>query len=226
MKITTDVNYAGMRPAGSVSSRVQVPSTANTTALNNQLTDAISAKLQHDKAMVDALTIAQSSRALVQKAMDISARMMTIAFQAMTTGSVNTQQLGTEIAGIQGTMQTYGEIVSVPISNSAGREVLPPEFAKQVNNMGTAAEHLASGGKVDPEIFAKINSSLTTIAADTEKKTADIAAALGLSGNNTAALKSSIPASRAADMIVTNPEMSLTVQGNINPEIVKSLTAV
>ena len=226
MKITTDVNYAGMRPAGGVSSRVQVPVSSSTTVLNNQLTDVITAKLQRDRAMIDALTIAQSSRALIQKAMDISSRMRTIAFQAMTTGSVNIQELGTEIAGIQGTMQSYGEIVSVPVSNSAGRAVPQTDFSKQLNNMAAAAEQLASGVSIDPEAFTEINSSLSSIAAGQDKQIADIAATMGLPGKNTAALNNNMTASRAVDMIVTNPEMSLTVQGNINPEVVKSLTAV
>ena len=226
MKITTDVNYAGIRPAGGISSRSQVPVSSNTTVLNNQLTDVITAKLQRDRAMVDALTIAQSSRALIQKAMDISARMRSIAFQAMTTGSVNIQELGTEIAGIQGTMQTYGEIISIPVSNSAGRSIPSADFAKQLDNMSFAAEQLTSGGRIDPETFTAINSRLTAIASDSDKQVADITAALGLSGKNSTALNNVMPVSRAADMIVTNPEMSLTVQGNINPEVVKSLTAV
>ena len=226
MKITTDVNYAGMRPAGGVSSRVQVSSTVNTPVQNSQLTGEITAKLQRDRAMIDALTIAQSSRALIQKAMDISARMRTIAFQAMTTGSVNVQELGTEIAGIQGTMQTYGEIVSVPVSNTAGRSAAPDEFVKQLKTMDTAAGQLAEGTKVDPESFSEISRSLTVISSGTDKRIADISSTLGLSEKTTTVIDNVIPVSRAANMIVTNPEMSLTVQGNINPEVVKSLTAV
>ncbi|HPS56564.1 MAG TPA: hypothetical protein PK514_00530 [Spirochaetota bacterium] len=225
MKITTDVNYVGMRPAGSVSSRIQVPSTVNTAAQNNQLANEMTVRLQRDRAMMDALTIAQSSRALVQKAMDISARMRTIAFQAMTTGSVNVQDLGNEIASIQGTLQTYGEIVSIPVSDSGNRGVVIAEFMNQVNNMSTGAEQLASGGKVDPEFFTKINSSLSAIASESDIKINNMAAYLGSSGKNLAAVKSGYTAA-VSEMIVTNPELSLTVQGNINPEVVKSLTAV
>jgi len=39
-------------------------------------------------------------------------------------------------------------------------------------------------------------------------------------------MNNEVDASRAAELLVTNPEMSLTVQGNINPEVVKVLTAV
>ena len=226
MKITTDVNYAGMRPAASVSSRIQVPSAVNTNIQNNQLTNDMTARLQRDRAMMDALTIAQSSRALVQKAMDISARMRTIAFQAMTTGSVNMQELGNEIASIQGTMQTYGEIVSVPVSDSGNRNVPPPEFMDQVKNMKSAAEQLASGGNVNPDSFTRISSSLSAIAAQSDIKINNMAAYLGSSGKNLSAVHNGGTASEAAELIVTNPEMSLTVQGNINPEVVKSLTAV
>lgn len=225
MKITTDVNYAGMRPAGSVSTRTQVIPAVNTTAQNNQLTNDITARLQRDRAMMDALTIAQSSRALIQKAMDISARMRTIAYQAMTTGSVNVQELGNEISSIQGTMQTYGEIVSVPVSDSGTRNVLPPEFENQVKRMNTGAEQLASGGRVDPEIFTQVRSNLSSIARDADNKIRDMAAQLGVSGKSMSAEMKGDTAA-AVEMIVTNPEMSLTVQGNINPEVVKSLTAV
>ncbi|HQO39457.1 MAG TPA: hypothetical protein PK986_03205 [Spirochaetota bacterium] len=226
MKITTDVNYAGMRPAGSVSSRVQVPVTSGTTNLNNQQTGEITAKLQRDRAMIDALTIAQSSRALIQKAMDISARMRTIAYQAMTTGNVNMQELGTEIAGIQGTMQTYGEIISVPVSNSPGRGALPDNFTRQLADMGVAADQLVAGNRVDPETFSQISSTLSAFSADNNKKISEIASGMGLSEKHKAAMNNEVDASRAAELLVTNPEMSLTVQGNINPEVVKVLTAV
>ena len=225
MKITTDVN-AGMRPTGSVSSRTQVQPTESTANRNSQLTTDISAKLQRDKAMIDALTIAQSSRTLVQKAMDVSARMRTIAYQAMTTGSVDTQELGNEIAGIQGTMQTYGEIVSIPVSNTAGKTVLPPEFSNEMTKMRTAAQQIASGEKADPELFTQSGSRLSAIAAKADKKISDMAASLGSSAKNLYALNSKNPVSGTADMIVNNPEMSLTVQGNINPETVKVLTTV
>lgn len=225
MKITTDVNYAGMRPAGSVSTRTQVIPAVNTTAQNNQLTNDMTARLQRDRAMMDALTIAQSSRALIQKAMDISARMRTIAYQAMTTGSVNVQELGNEISSIQGTMQTYGEIVSVPVSDSGTRNVLPPEFENQVKRLNTGSEQLASGGRVDPEFFTQVRGNLASIASDTDNKIRDMAAQLGVSVKSMSAELSGGTAA-AAEMIVTNPEMSLTVQGNINPEVVKSLTAV
>jgi len=176
--------------------------------------------------MIDALTIAQSSRALIQKAMDISARMRTIAYQAMTTGNVNMQELGMEIAGIQGTMQTYGEIISVPVSNSPGRGALPDNFTRQLADMGVAADQLVAGNRVDPETFSQISSTLSAFSADNNKKISEIASGMGLSEKHKAAMNNEVDASRAAELLVTNPEMSLTVQGNINPEVVKVLTAV
>jgi hypothetical protein len=226
MKITADVNYAGMPLAGSAFSRVQVPVTSGTANLNNQHTGEITAKLQRDRAMIDALTIAQSSRALIQKAMDISARMRTIAYQAMTTGSVDMQELGTEIAGIQGTMQAYGEIVSVPVNNSPGRGDLPDNFTQQLADMGAAAEKLAAGNRVDPETFSQINNNLSAFSADNNKKISEIASGMGLSEKHKAAINNEVDASRTAELLVTNPEMSLTVQGNINPEAVKALTMI
>ena len=74
MKITTDVNFAGSRPAGSVLTRASAGGN-KTAESDRRFTAEFTAKLQRDRAMADALVIAQSSRQIVQKAIDASSRM-------------------------------------------------------------------------------------------------------------------------------------------------------
>ena len=68
--------------------------------------------------MIDALAIAQSSRDLVQKALNISSRLMSLASEAMITGRVNMDELAGQMSSINGSMGNYGERVSVPVENS------------------------------------------------------------------------------------------------------------
>jgi hypothetical protein len=92
--------------------------------------------------------------------------------------------------------------------------------------MGAAAEKLAAGNRVDPETFSQINNNLSAFSADNNKKISEIASGMGLSEKHKAAINNEVDASRTAELLVTNPEMSLTVQGNINPEAVKALTMI
>lgn len=222
MRITTDVNYAGTRPAGNVSSRV-FPATASSEQIN-QLNNDVTARIQRDRAMIDALTIAQSSRVLVQKAMDISARLRAIAYQAMTTGSVRTEEISSEIAGIQETMQTYGEIISVPVSGNRGGEGVPAQIYDRMADVASGAGKLATGEKVDPAIFAGAEKAMSGVLGEIDAGTAAIISTLGHKAKNAAdaggdAVKDTVM------MIRKNPELSLTAQANINPEAVKTVIA-
>lgn len=221
MRITTDVNYAGMRTAGNVSTRI-LPATGSISQIN-QLNNDVTAKLQRDRAMIDALTIAQSSRVLVQKAMDISARLMAIANQAMTTGSVNTEQLSTEMAGIQGTMQTYGEIVQVPVSGSRGGGDVYEQIHDRMTDVASGAGRLAAGENVDPGFFSSAGKAMTGLVRGITTDSDMISSSLGVRIKDVATPGGNSSVTDVAGMIRNNPELSLTAQANINSETVRNV---
>ncbi len=227
MKITPDVNYVGMRPAGNVSSRMPVSTHVNNTAaINNKLASDISSRLQQDRATIDALTIAQTSMVIIQKAIDISARLKAIAFQAMTTGNVNVRELGNELAEIQGTMQTYGEVVTVPVNGStfSKQNTLNSDIPAEMTKMVSAAETMSSGTMVDPEVFSGIGNTLTGIALRAGKNISDMASQLGAVNYKAVSSTGSIPVSDMPSQIVEDAGEAIIAQGNISPDVVRALT--
>lgn len=218
MKITTDVNYAGSRPAGGVTARTRV---SNAKAESDRaFAESFSAKLQRDRAIADALAIAQSSRQIIQKAIDASYRMRSIAFEAMTTGRVNMDQLNVEVAGIQRDFAVYGENITIPVDQStsgAGRtaEVLNSSIQK----LGAQAGEMQAGRKVNPEVFNSIAADLKPLVDETDKSIAAYAsqfAGARLSGGATDYVKLN---SSTAGLITGNPVAGINAQGNLSSDL-------
>jgi len=224
MKITTDVNHAGIRPAGNVSSRVSTTHTGRGNSVSAQLYNDAMAKIQRDKAMMDALIIAQSSRVLVQKAMDISARLRSIASQAMTTGMVNREALSTEMADIQGTMQSHGEIVTIPVSG--GGKNSSDDFHNELQELSSTAERLNSGEKINPEVFDAAHKRMEAIKHPLDRQIVHAETSLKIKSGNEIKISRDEQTREIAAAMRNNPLMSLTAQAGINPETVKALTAV
>ena len=223
MKITTDVNFAGSRPAGDVSSRI---SARNAKAeADRAFAENFSVKLQRDRAMADALAIAQSSRQIIQKAIDAAFRMRSIAFEAMTTGRVNMDDLNVEISGIQGDFAVLGESITIPVDRSspaAGRtaEIVSDSLRK----LGNYAGDLQSGRKVDPELFNAVAADLKPAADAADSVIASYAAQFSgarIGGGSTDYVRLN---SSTAALIAGNPATGMNAQGNINSELAGILT--
>ncbi len=219
MKITTDVNFAGSRPAGSVMTRASAGGN-KTAESDRRFTAEFAAKLQRDRAMADALVIAQSSRQIVQKAIDASSRMRAIAFEAMTTGRVDIEQLNVEIAGIQGTFAGQGETVSVPVDRSSPAAIRTGEnLAAGIQKLTTYAGDLKEGKRVDPELFAAVEADLRSAADEIDSRIFSISSqftGVRFSNGSTDYVRLN---SSTAGLIIGNPSISMNVQGNISTEL-------
>lgn len=162
MKITTDVNSSGLRPAGNVLPR---PSTDSRSTISDaKLAQDVIAKMQRDKSVIDALAIAQSSRDLVQKALNISARLMSLASEAMVTGHVNVDEVSSQISTINGSMGSYGESVAVPVQGTPVpvndvQKKLDESFAR----MKERAAQMVSGKPVAKKEFEPVAADLKEI---------------------------------------------------------------
>ena len=154
MKITPEVNYNNIRPNGNV-----LPKTSpNSENLNVKVSQNTISRMQKERAFVDALTIAQSSRDLIQKALNISSQLMGLVSDAMATGRINKDQLSNQMQSINSIIGNYGEIVSAPISNGIEPQVRNEQIRINENftQLRERANDIQSGRTVTPKDFEPI----------------------------------------------------------------------
>ncbi len=224
MKITPDVNPIGIRPGGSVLPR---SSSENRTAVSDEkVAQDVIAKIQRDKSLADALAIAQSSREMVQKAITISMRLMSLASEAMVTGRVNMDELATHMSSINGSMGNFGERVSVTVS---GGQMPVKETVvnidDQLKNLGSKTMDMIEGKKVESREFEPVVENLRAAASEIDAKIKRYSGELGVSGAaiNFGADYSALNSKTAAS-IVGSPGSALAAQGNINYDMAGRVT--
>jgi len=225
MKITMDVNSAGLRPPGNVLPRSSTTNRSMDVSDSKVAQDVI-VKMQREKSLIDALAIAQSSRELVQKALNISSRLMSLASEAMITGRVNMDELSSQMSSINGSMGSYGERVNVPVEGTPVpvddvRVKLDESFAR----LKEKGAELQNGKMVAAEDFKPVALKLKEISSEIDVKVNSYSAELG-SNKKIENFNFNYPGlnKSTADMVVGNPVQSLEAQGNINYEMAAKLT--
>jgi len=225
MKITPDVNSAGLRPPGNVVSRSSIDSRSINPSDAKVAQDVI-VKMQREKSLIDALAIAQSSRELVQKALNISSRLMSLASEAMVTGRVNMDELSSQMSSINGSMGSYGERVSVavegaPVPVDNVQVKLDESFAR----LKEKSTEMASGKPVAVKEFEPITTELKSAASGIDVKISKYSAELGsikkIESFNFNYLGLG---SNTADLVIKNSAAALEAQGNISYEMAGKLT--
>ena len=217
MRITPEVNYTNIRTNEIVLPKIS----PNNEILNAKVSQETIPRMQRERAFIDALTIAQSSRDLVQKALNISAQLMGLVSDAIATGRVNRNQLSDQIQSINSIIGNYGEVVSTPINNSTPvryEQIRTNENFTQLRDM---AADVQSGRTVAPKDFEPITTNLNKIVSELDVKIDNYLKNLGSTNrnNNFQELNRSTSA-----IILNNPMYALETQGNINYEITRRLT--
>lgn len=226
MKITTDVNSAGLRPTGNVLPRSSADN-RNINTSDAKVAQEVIARMQREKSLVDALAIAQSSRELVQKALNISSRLMSLASEAIITGRVNMDELSSQMSSINGSMVNYGESVTVPVQGTpAPVDNVQVKLDESFARIKERAGEMVAGKPVTKKEFEPIAVNLKGIAFELDTKINNYSAELGSVRKiedinfNYAGLNKS-----TADMVISKPVSALEVQGNINYEMAGRLTS-
>ncbi len=225
MKITMDVGSAGIRPPGNVLPR------SSTTNRSMEVSDAkiaqdVIVKMQREKSIIDALAIAQSSRELVQKALNVSSRLLSLASEAMITGRVNMGEVSNQMSVISSSMAGYGESVSVPVEGApVPVDDVKVKLDESFVRLKEKGAQLLNGSRVAGEDFVPIAADLKEIASKIDVKVNSYSAELGSvkriedSNFNFSGLNRS-----TAGMVAGNPVNALEAQGNINYEMAAKLT--
>ena len=236
MQIRTDVNQILNQRANVPAQKNQSPPTIRQDSPNrnstNQLQGTITNNLQMERTMSEALTIAQSSQHVLQKAMVVSSRLKSIAAQAMTTGKVDTNELQVTLSDIQSTMQSVGEQIIAPPQNLATNvNEIPelPQIGNDINNVINAAQNTLGGTIPNEQEINTMDLQLQEHAVSLNDVINQLENNMNTLGNQYSRgenFNSPEITANTANMIGENPTNALAVQGNINRTNVQKIFAL
>ena len=220
MKITPEINYNNIRPNGNVFPKTS-PSNEN---LNVKVSQDTISRMQRERAFVDALTIAQSSRDLIQKALNISSQLMGLVSDAMATGRINRDQLSNQMQSINSIIGNYGEMVSAPISSGTAPQAHNEQIRvnESFNQLRDRADDIQAGRTVAPKDFEPIRINLNRTTSELDVKIESYLKELGGANKNNNNFQEL--SRNTSSIILKNPVYALETQGNINYEVTKKLT--
>ncbi|MBP7734436.1 MAG: hypothetical protein KA369_00550 [Spirochaetes bacterium] len=231
MIIKTDVKNLSLDKAAYTRKTPDIPLYRNIHENTPPSTKSISDRLSVERSLGDALSIAQMSQNVIQKALSISSRLKGIAAAAMATGSVNTQALNEALNDIRSTMEVYGEKVPSPMQPGAApsaKIIEIPDMRGALSSVRDIAGTLEKGGynqsdRIDAA--ARNLNELLTKYRIAENRITDIMreTAAGYAPATPARSRELLGQITAA--ITSNPDYALSVQGNINHTVAERLMA-
>ncbi len=231
MKVTPDVTSNALRRAPRDATRINSNknsiNSAKSRIVNQDLQQSIGKRLNMEHSLADALTIAQVSSNIVQKAMVVSSRLRNIAAQALVSGRVDVTALQETVSQIPEDLNRFSDTFQKPPQvpaemKAVSREVM--EIPGAINNIRDIAENLNAGNIPEGETFNEIDRSLqgrdTALkeVANTFKR--DI---LQVTGVDIREIQPEMPEQVSA-AITGAPKTALAAQGNIIAETVAILT--
>lgn len=231
MKIRTDVHeiiarntWSKRQPAD-----IQAKSPLTIQGIKRHPAKSISSRFRNERTLGDALSIAQMSSSILQKAMVITARLKSIASQAMVSGKLDTAGISQAVSEIDSSLRLYGENVVPPaqsINVSAG-SVRIPVIEDELNDIRNTAGNIGVSGnslKVVDEVSDKVNSKLKDLNRSIESIKGSMNSILSeyASGEKINVKQIS---SLVEKKIKSNPAQMLFVQGNINSRNAALLTS-
>ncbi|HNW27233.1 MAG TPA: hypothetical protein PKN50_02050 [Spirochaetota bacterium] len=182
----------------------------------------ITERLSIERSLGDALSIAQMSQNVIQRAISISMRLKSIAATAMATGSVNTQALTEAMYDIRSAMGAYGEQVPNPVqpANTPSAKIVEmPDISGALSSVRDIAVNIRKGDYNQTRQTEEAGRNLAgylksyRIAEDriTNLMRETSAGFAPVNGIRSAELVGQIKTALEA-----NPDYALSVQGNIN----------
>jgi hypothetical protein len=222
MIIKTDVRNISISKA---------PVTRNTADISltvkNRQPDSIPLKdlpsrLRIERSLGDALSIAQMSQNVIQRAISVSLRLKNIASTAIASGNVNTQALNEALSEIRSALSNFGEQVPNPIqlyTIPSAKIVEMPDIRSEMKSIRDITHNLENGNHVQASridsVNGTLNDKLKAFRVAEDKITALMREmTAGYAPNDRA--HSGELASQVKAAIVANPEYALAAQGNIN----------
>jgi hypothetical protein len=235
MKIRTDVSDQ-VYLKGYERAPQRAPSKVSESMRSDRLVDpqvlqSITSRLNKEKVLGDALTIAQMSQNVLQKAMIASLQLKSLAMQAVTSGKINTEELASTVSQINSSLGDYGTTIAPPVTTPIQQN---PEVPKMppIEQEIVAVKRIADDfqrGKIPED--GSIDQTIGNIKnkTDTYNYLAGVVADSMNRISREYATENSLNyrslAGASAEMIIQNPGASLATQGNIRHGIVSMLSS-
>jgi hypothetical protein len=186
-------------------------------------------QMARERALSDALSIAQMSFSIIQQAMEVSSRLRNIASRSMTSGTVDMAELQVAISQIPEGVRDSGRSFSAPVQTMpAPIEAPVQDTAADTARLRAIAENMAGGAVPQASEFDYLQKRFSGRAAEIEASISEISGEMGLISGGYGSLVAKNPpgVSLAADSILSRPGQALVSQGNISHEAVNHLLRV
>jgi len=236
MKVQPDINDIipkGIKP-GKPAARPSVNTANSINSKKNRLMDqhlqqSILSRLNMERTLGDALSIAQVSRSLIQKAMEVSSRLRNIAASAMTSGNIDTEELDNAMSDISSSMGRFGESVTAPVhtfKDADERSFRIDSVDREMGRVKDLAGKMAEGNIPSSREFDLAASDLTekneALGLTIDRIRESMVTVAGQYGDNSGSDIDAVVGGLVKD-IGSNPESALMAQGNISPDVANSI---
>ncbi len=229
MKIRSDVSEfipqrPGMNsPARNPQKGAAPGSAGKISAVHN---NAVTGRLNAEKALGEALSIALMSQNVLNRALEISSRLRNIASEAFIQGYVDTDELTQAVGEINMEMSSYAEYVPSPVQFNAVTEIgtALPNTEDDINLIRQAALGMGEGEIPGMDVFDKIDAQIRTGLENADRTIAGITKSLEAAySHNELNMSPSGLAGKTVTDIAGKPFTALEAQGNIHNDAVNRL---
>lgn len=193
---------------------------SETVLKNQKFSQSLQSSLNMEKALNDALTIAQASQNVIQKAINLSAKLRSIAADAINSGKVDSIELNEALSSIKSDMKSYGEVVNAPVMNStSAKEIQPPDIKNEITYLKSHIDTINSNKNRNSSGLDEV---IKTLQIKSDLGRAAIQSIHGklngiysdIQNRNGTDPQSAVTALKKS--ITSEPQISIYAQGNIN----------
>ncbi len=231
MIIKTDVRNISLDKAPLARNAPDLPIARNEGENQRISMKNITNRLSIERSLGDALSIAQMSQNVIQKAISISLRLRNIATTAMASGSVNTQALTEALYDVRSAIGAYGEQVANPVQPAtalSAKIIEMPDIGGTLSSVRDIAGSIQNGDFNQKERIEAVNRNLTDHLKNyriAENRITDLMRETTAGYSPPTRIRSDELVGQIKAAIGINPDYALSVQGNINHATAERLMA-
>ncbi|MDY6933216.1 MAG: hypothetical protein SVZ03_03220 [Spirochaetota bacterium] len=236
MKINADVYEVlyGRRGAGVAPPDKRV---ANSNRITPQIHESVSTNASRGRELIDAFIIANMAQVFINKALEISSRLRNIASEAITGGKIEYTEFSEVMSSIKISLSEMNEgmVNTVDLANVENRGIgngdediinsLPP-IKSEIDKLNILSSELESGGRPELNRIDILSDNLSNKAILVENLLSNARNTIidpmsnYYYNPNTDYSKSLGQIGRE---LIENPNIAIRTQGNVNPEMLRSL---
>ncbi len=231
MVIKTDVSNIPLHKAPLSRKAPDLPVARNSNESRHLSPKNISDRLRIERSLGDALSIAQMSQNVIQKAISISQRLKSIATSAMASGSVNIQALTEALNDIRSSIAPFGEQVPNPVqpaTTPSAKIFELPDIRGALSSVSDIAAGLQKGDYAQSARIEAVNRNLNEFLAGyriSENRITDLMRETTAGYAPSARVTSGELVRHITSAIELNPGNAISAQGNITPAVAERLMA-